>query len=86
MKNNHCINTILKLNKTIADRREFNKQSSLILTQMIKDQDFWTEVVKQNLTDKVYLSRNWTMYEIPFLYVFENDDSIVKIHLFVANK
>jgi hypothetical protein len=83
MKNNHYTNTILELNKTITDRREFHKQSSLILTQMSKDQDFWNEVFKHNLTDKGYLSRKWTMYEIPFLYVFENDDFIMKIHLFV---
>lgn len=83
MKNNPYISRIIELNNKIEDRHEFHRQAAVILEQCARDQNFWVEVFKQNLTDKGYLSRQWTMYEIPFFYVFENDDFYVKVHLFV---
>lgn len=86
MKNNKYVQKIIELNSTILDRHEFHKLASSILVEMGKDKIFWNEVFKQNLTDNGYLQRKWSMYEIPFLYVFENDDFYLKVHLFVPLK
>lgn len=86
MKNNPFVRKIIQLNDEIADRKEFHKQSANLLPQMAKDPNFWSEVFKQNLTDKGFLSRKWSMYEIPFFYVYECDDFYLKIHLFVPLK
>jgi hypothetical protein len=83
MKNNTYIIRIKELSDSIDDRYEFHKKASGLLIQMAKDSNFWNEVFTQNLTDKGYLSRKWTMYEIPFFYVYENSDFYVKVHLFV---
>jgi len=56
------------------------------LPEMGQDENFWNEVFKMNLSDKGFLNRKWTMYEIPFLYVYECDDFHIKVHLFVPLK
>jgi hypothetical protein len=83
MKNNKYVQQVLKLNNEISDRIEFHKAVAPLLVEMGSDMDFWAEVFKRNLTDKGYLQRTWTLYEIPFFYIFENDDFIMKAHLFV---
>ncbi|MCD6068719.1 MAG: hypothetical protein K0S33_3545 [Bacteroidetes bacterium] len=83
MNTNPFVKKIIDLNNTIADRHAFHKAAAPILMEMGRDKNFWNEVFKQNLSDKGYLQRKWTMYEIPFFYVFENDDFYLKVHLFV---
>ena len=80
------ISQVNELNKKYIDRREFHNRTGELLVRMAADKNFWFEVFKQNLTDKGFLSRKWTMYEIPFLYVYENDDFYLKVHLFVPLK
>ena len=55
-----------------------------ILEKMGKDHDFLRAVVQRNLNDKGWLEFNWSDYNIPFFYVHETDDFIIKIHLFPA--
>ncbi len=86
MRTNPFIKKIIDLNNQCIDRYEFHKKASQHLIEMANDKSFWNEVFINNLTDNGYLQRNWTMYEIPFLYVFENDDFYLKIHLFVPLK
>ncbi|MCE3258647.1 MAG: hypothetical protein K0S12_288 [Bacteroidetes bacterium] len=83
MKDNAYVKQIIQLNNEVTDRVEFHKLAAPILVKMGSDPDFWSEVFKRNLTDKGYLQRTWTLYDIPFFYVFENDDFILKVHLFV---
>ena len=52
-----------------------------ILEKMGKDHDFLRAVVQRNLNDKGWLEFNWSDYNIPFFYVHETDDFIIKIHL-----
>lgn len=80
------ISQVNELNKKFIDRRVFHNLTGELLLRMAADKNFWIEVFKQNLTDKGFLSRKWTMYEIPFLYVYENDDFYLKVHLFVPLK
>lgn len=86
MKNNPYIQQVIKLNDSITNRYELHKAISPLLQKMGTDKLFWSEVFKQNLSDRGYLNRKWTMYEIPFLYVYENDDFYIKVHLFCALK
>jgi hypothetical protein len=86
MKANPFIQKIIQLNQDFPDRHEFHAQAAKLLPEMGKDKNFWIEVFKQNLTDKGYLQRKWTMYDIPFFYVYECDDFYVKVHLFVPLK
>jgi hypothetical protein len=86
METNPYVKQVIDLNNKIADRKEFHKASEKLMVQMANDKNFWNEIFKQNLTDKGYLQRKWTMYEIPFFYVYENDDFYIKVHLFVPLK
>jgi hypothetical protein len=86
MEDNKYISELKKLNIQYTDRYQFHKEGGQLLVKMANDPLFWNDVFKRNLTDKGYLQRKWTMYEIPFLYVFENDDFYVKVHLFVPLK
>ena len=86
MKTNPFIQKVIQLNQDFPDRNEFHAQAAKVLPEMGKDKGFWNEVFKQNLTDKGYLQRKWTMYDIPFFYVYECDDFYVKVHLFVPLK
>jgi len=49
---------------------------------MSSDDDFMKEVIKRNFKDQGFLNQVWTGYNIPFLYIFENDFINLKIHLF----
>jgi hypothetical protein len=86
MENNKYVQKVISLNNELSDRHEFHKAGGKLLSDMGKDKSFWNEVFKQNLSDKNYLNRKWTMYEIPFFYVFENNDFYLKVHLFVPLK
>lgn len=82
-KLNKYIEKVNALNEKFIDRKAFHKHTEALLVEMGKDKEFWFDVFKQNLVDKGYLNREWTMYDIPFLYVYENSDFYLKIHLFV---
>jgi hypothetical protein len=86
MQSNPFIQKIIALNQSCPDSKEFHEQVGKLLPQMGQDKNFWNEVFKQNLTDKGYLQRKWTMYDIPFFYVYECDDFHIKVHLFVPLK
>lgn len=84
MEKNKYVQQILDLNEKITDRRELHKLVGPILQTMGNDPVFWNEVFMMNLMDKGYLDHKWTMFDIPFLYVYECDDFYLKVHLFTA--
>jgi hypothetical protein len=86
MKDNQYIQQIISLNENIDDRRKFHEEAGKLLIKMGQDKIFWSEVFKTNLSDKGFLQREWTMYEIPFFYIYENNDFYVKVHLFAPLK
>jgi len=73
---------IIELNNSLLDRRSLHQQIGPLLQALGSDKSFWNEVIKQNLSDQNFLNRKWTMYEIPFFYVYECDDFNMKVHLF----
>lgn len=86
MIHNKFVQKIIQLNKSLPNRHQFHEAAGPILIEMAKDKSFWFDVFKQNLSDKGFLNRKWTTYEIPFLYVYECNDFYLKVHLFVPLK
>jgi hypothetical protein len=68
MKNNSYIKQILELNESLIDRKEFHTAVGKLLPKMGSDKLFWNEVFKMNLSDKGYLSRQWTMNDNPICH------------------
>ena len=86
MIKNEFVKKVIDLNSKVSNRIDFHNQARELLVEMGGNKEFWNEVFKQNLSDAGYLGRKWTMYEIPFFYVYENDDFYLKVHLFVPLK
>lgn len=86
MKKNRWVSEIIKLNNETEDRLDFHHNVSNILPKMGQDKAFWTELIKRNFTDLGYLNRVWTLYDIPFFYIYENDDFYLKLHVFPPAK
>jgi len=86
MINNKYIQQIIELNAKVVDRKDFHNQAGDLLQKLAGDKNFWIDLFKQNLSDKGYLQHKWSMYEIPFLFVYECDDFYLKVHLFVPLK
>jgi hypothetical protein len=86
MIENSFIKEIISFSNSISNRLEFHEASKSLLIEMSRDKKFWNELFKYNLSDKGFLNREWSMYDIPFFYVYENDDFYIKVHLFVPLK
>lgn len=71
-----------KLHKQFPDRSEFHTAMEPLLVKMGTDKDFLKLVVKRNFEDPGYLGFQFSMYNVPFLFIKETDDYNVKIHLF----
>lgn len=82
LKDNPYIQSILKLSDEINDRYEFHAKASPILVKMGNDTAFLKEVIRRNFTDEGYLNQIWTLYNIPYFFVYENEHINIKIHIF----
>lgn len=80
------IQKLLKLDRDYPDRREFHKMLSPLLLEMTADKEFMKDIVKRNFSDEGYLKQVWSGYNIPFLYVYENENFYLKVHLFPPEK
>lgn len=81
LKKNSLVSEIIGLSDAFSDRMEFHKKSHPIMRKM-GEIDFLSEVFETNLKDEGYLKRKWSNYEIPFLYVYENNHFYIKYHIF----
>ncbi|MES2836984.1 MAG: hypothetical protein V4667_05640 [Bacteroidota bacterium] len=86
MKNNKWVSEIINISNQVENRLDFHHKAGTILPQMQNDKGFWEEVIKRNFTDEGYLNRNWTLYDIPFFYIYENEDFYLKVHIFPPAK
>jgi hypothetical protein len=82
LKDHPYIKRIVELSDAVDDRHLFHEKVAPILVEMGEDQAFLKEVIKRNFTDEGYLSQTWTLYNIPYFFVFENEHINIKIHLF----
>jgi hypothetical protein len=72
------------LNQAYTDRKAFHKAMEPVLMEMADDREFMLQVIERNFTDLGWLKHDWSDYNIPFFYVYESDDMIIKVHLFPA--
>jgi len=79
------IKQILELNRLHEDRKELHEKAGPLLQQMGNDTEFLKRVLQRNFDDEGYLKQTWSQYNIPFLYIFENEDVVMKIHFFAAH-
>ena len=80
------IQEILSLEKKFPNRREFHKNAEHLLSKMGSDDGFLKLVVKRNFEDQGYLKQEWSLYNIPFFYIYETADFYLKIHFFPSMK
>jgi hypothetical protein len=80
------IQEIISLEKQYQDRKEFHRHAESTLVKMGQDDDFLKAVVKRNFEDPGYLAQKWSLYNIPFFYIYETADFNVKIHFFPGMK
>jgi hypothetical protein len=72
------------LNAKHENREAFHRAMEPLLVKMASDKEFMLQVIERNFTDKGWLNHDWSDYNIPFFYVYENDDMIIKVHIFPA--
>ncbi len=80
--NSPYIKQIVALHTQFPERKLFHEKAAPILKQMAEDKEFMKHVIVRNFDDDGFLSQQWTGYNIPFLYIFENEHINIKIHLF----
>lgn len=78
------IEEVNALEQLHTDRRDFHKAVEPVLVKMGRDKAFLYKVIERNFKDEGWLNFDWSDYNIPFFYVHETDDYILKIHLFPA--
>lgn len=81
--NNPYIQEIVALNQIHLDRNAFHEASRPILKAMGEDTDFLKKVIRRNFDDQGYLNQVWSLYNIPFFYIYETPDFYIKLHFFV---
>ena len=82
LENHPYIQEIISLENQNPDRLDFHKKAEHLLSKMGADDDFLKLVVKRNLVDSGFLNQKWSMYNIPFFYIYETPDFYLKIHFF----
>jgi hypothetical protein len=80
------IKKLLKLEHETPDRTEFHELVKPLLLELGSNKDFLKEVVKRNFSDDGFLKQEWSGYNIPFLYVYETEHFVLKLHLFPPDK
>jgi hypothetical protein len=72
---------IRSLSELESDRRQFHANAHPLLRELGKPEQIH-EIFERNLIDSGYLHRQWSTYEIPFLFIDETDHFYLKFHVF----
>lgn len=86
LKNHPLIQKLLQLDGQYPDRNDFHENVKPLLLEMGKDKEFIKAIIRRNFDDPGYLGQEWSLYNIPYLHVYETDGFVLKIHLFPAVK
>lgn len=81
LKNHPLVKDIRLLSEKLDDRLAFHFQSHSMMKKM-GELEFVSTVFETNLKDEGFLHREWSNYEIPFLYIYENNHFYLKFHIF----
>lgn len=85
LSNHPYIQQILELSQLHEDRKILHRKAGPVLQQMGNDAVFLKSVLQRNFNDEGYLNQRWSQYNIPFLYIYENEDLVLKIHFFASH-
>ena len=77
---------IKELSEQITDRREFHAKAENVLREMASDKEFLDAVVQFNFNRSSFLEHNWSLYEIPCLWIADLGDFQMKFHVFLPMK
>ncbi len=77
---------LLALELATEDRHAFHEKVKPLLLKMGADVDFLKLIVRRNFDDPGYLNQEWSLYNIPFFYIHETADFILKLHFFPTVK
>jgi hypothetical protein len=80
------IKRLKELNQEYENRSDFHRHAGSILQEMGADKEFLKAVVKRNFDDEGYKEQVWSLYNIPFFFIYECTDFLLKIHFFPAMK
>jgi len=86
LEDHSYIREILALEKQYPDRKTFHTHAEPILKRMGSDDEFLKLIIRRNFDDQGYLSQEWSLYNIPFFYIYETADFYLKIHFFPSMK
>lgn len=86
LKDHPYIREILELESLHLNRHDFHKSAESLLRTMGSDDEFLRLVLRRNFQDPGYLNQKWSLYNIPFLYIYETPDFYLKIHFFPSMK
>lgn len=81
-------NLILKIVNIFNDNNDkliLHERSHEVLKKM-SVVDFVYEIIESNLLDKNFLKREWSIFDIPSLKIFENEKFDLKYNIFLPNK
>lgn len=83
MNSHPYLQELVEFSESIEDRRAFHKACRPVFEKMRGDAEFFDHIVEQNLQDENFLNQAWSLYNIPYLYVGESSDFVLKYHIFV---
>lgn len=86
LKQHPYIQAIRALHLQHNDRKAFHQSAAPILTEMGNDSAFLSLIAETNLTDPIFIHQKWSLYNIPCLYIYEDEDMYLKIHFFPTLK
>ncbi|NND77797.1 MAG: hypothetical protein HKN39_06405 [Flavobacteriales bacterium] len=76
-------NKVQALSDQIDDRKEFHSAAEGVLLEMAASPEFLDGVVQYNLDRPEFLEHNWSLYEIPCLWIADTGDFQMKFHVFL---
>lgn len=77
---------LVQLETQFNNRIDFHNSTEQIFADLAQDAAFFDEVVRRNLSDPNFLKQEWSLYNIPSLYIGETADIVLKYHVFVPLK
>jgi len=77
---------IQELSDKFPDRKDFHSKAQVLMNEMSASKDFLDGVVQYNFDRLDFLNHNWSLYEIPCLWIADTGDFQMKFHVFLPMK
>ena len=77
---------IQELSTRLEDRYDFHREAESTIRKMASDPEFLDGVVQYNFSRLEFLQHQWSLYEIPCLWIADTGDFQMKFHIFLPMK